>query len=378
MQEKLCDLAIIIGKQNKELLSLDIYTQDYLLPFTPRVRTIDFVVSSLLNGNIQPLIIITPDDADLIHNYLMTGYPENEIYVFNRQQLEIEFLPFLEELKKDHTIKTIGIFYGHFPNWFLMPQEKSLPNYALLLHETPLNTFPLGVILPLRAFEDSLRATAQTNLYNFLEGIIDTLSKEKRMHFIKLKGYFRPNYTLEDYYRIHLDLLDDYYFLDHINSLVPVKPFTRPNVFSKTYRSSHVINSLVGEDVHIYGHVENSIIFSHVIIEKKAFIKNAIILPRNHIASEAHIVNTIIDEFSLDNVNPNIGAKSRIGNESPSQTNLLFPMINGFTLIGKDTILPDKTIIGGNCYVESFLPPSVFKKHHHIKDGECVLLEEKT
>ncbi|MCX7882826.1 MAG: hypothetical protein N2314_06355 [Brevinematales bacterium] len=375
-EERVCDIALIIGKQDKDLLSLDVYTHHYLLPFTPRVRTIDFVVSSLVNTKVNPLLVLTPEDADLLHDYLVKGWPENEIYVFDKHKTEMEFLPFLETLQSDHRGKTIGIFYGHFPNWFFPPAKRPLPTYAVLCCETPQAQVPVGVVLPFRAFQEGIRATSQTNLYDFLEGLIDTLAQEKRMQRVRLLGYFRPHYTIEEYYQIHMDMLEDYYFLDHLNSLVPVRPFTLPNIVSRTYRSSHVINSLVGENVHIYGRVENSIIFSNVIVDKKAVIKNSVILPGNHIGSEAHIEHTLIDEFSLENTVPNIGAKSRIGSLSAIRPNEKFPQLSsGLTVIGKDVVLPEKSVIGGNCYVESFLPPSVLKRHHVLRDGESLVHE---
>lgn len=377
-EERICDIALIIGKQDKNLLSLDVYTHHYLLPFTPRLRTIDFVVSSLAYARVNPLLVLTPDDIDILHDYLVKGWPESEIYVFDKQKLEMEFLPFLDTLHADYSLKTIGIFYGHFPNWFFPPVKRNLPTYAVLQYETPKEQVPVGVILPFRAFEDGIRATSQANLYDFLESLITNLSQEKRMQRVSLKGYFRPHYTLEEYYQIHMDLLDDYYFLDHLNSLVPVRPFTVPNVVSRTYRSSHVINSIVGENVHIYGKVENSVIFSNVIIDKKAVVKNSVILPGNHIGSEAHIEHTIIDEFSMENTVPNIGAKSRIGSLSAVRSNERFPQLSsGLTLIGKDIILPEKSIIGGNCYIESFVPQNVLKRYHVLRDGESLLHDEE-
>lgn len=376
-EERFCDIALIIGKQDKNLLSLDVYTHHYLLPFTPRLRTIDFVVSSLVHAQVNPLLVLTPEDSDILHNYLGKGWPESEIYVFDKQKIEMEFLPFLEELKTDHSLKTIGIFYGHFPSWFLPPVKRNLSNYAILQYETPEEQIPVGVILPFRAFEDGIQATSQSNLYDFLENMIVNLSQEKRMHRVRLQGYFRPHYTLEEYYQIHMDLLDDYYFLDHLNSLVPVRPFTVPNVVSRTYRSSHVINSIVGENVHIYGRVENSVIFSNVIVDKKAIIKNSVILPGNHIGSEAHIEHAIIDEFSMENTVPNIGAKARIGSSSAVRANERFPQLSsGLTLIGKDIILPEKSSIGGNCYIESFVPQNVLKRHHVLRDGESLLYSD--
>jgi len=376
MAEKLCDLAIIIGKQDKDLLSLDVYTHHFLLPFTPRVRTIDFAIVSLVHAGVQPIIVITPEDADILHTYLVKSWPTENMYVFDQNKLETEFLPFLEELKTDHAIKTIGIFYGHFPNWFFPPAVHTLPHYTLLCHETPEGISPIGALLPYRGFEEGIHATSQAHLYPFLESLIDNLSQEKRLHRIPMKGYFRPHYTLQEYYRLHMDMLDDYYFLDHLNSLIPVRPFSPPNLISRTYRSSHVINSIVGENVHIYGHVENSVICSNVIIDKKAVIKNALILPGNHIGSDVHIENAIIDEFSLDNTTPNIGAKSRIGNAFCTTPNPRFPQLSqGLTLIGKDCLLPDKSHIGGSCYVESFLPASLLKHHATLKDGESLLHE---
>jgi len=367
----LCDLALIVGKQDKQLLSLDIYTHHYLLPFTPRLRTIDFILSSLIHGNISPILVLTPEDADLIHNYILSGWPDLSIYVFDKHKTEQEFLPFLQELKVDHSLQTIGIFYGHFPSWFSPLQCTLHHNYTLFTYETPFGTFPVGIVLPFRAFEEGLKATSQENLYTFLENIIDSVSKEKHIHTTKLLGYFQPCFSLQDYYRIHIDLLDDYHYLDHLCSLVPLRPTTKLNLVSRTTKTSHVINSIMGENVRIEGHVENSVIFSNVIIDKKAFIKNSIILPGNHIGSEARIVNTIIDEFSLENVEPNIGHKAQIGSESASSPNKRFPQLSsGFTLIGKDSFIHPRTIIGGNCYVDSFLPPTFTHKIHQLKDGE--------
>jgi ADP-glucose pyrophosphorylase len=167
---------------------------------------------------------------------------------------------------------------------------------------------------------------------------------------------------------------------DRFNAYVPIRADLSMNLSSSFGRHSYVINSIAGENVEINGKIENSIIFSNVKIDRNAQIKNSLILPGNHIGPHAQIVNSIIDEFSGDNTVPNIESNSHIGSESPLAVNENYPQILNFgvTLIGKDVRILSGSRIGGNCYIDSFIPQTKMRECRKLPDGKSVLREKET
>ncbi len=378
MKKKL-DLGILIGENRHNYLSFDEYTEHFLLPFSPRFTNIDFAVSSLSSIDIKNIVILAKRDKDIILNYVVKGWPSINFFVFDYIDIKEKFLQFVSEYTQEHSLELIVIMKGNFPVWFDMKflkevMEKS-ENIAIRTKYEKEYVFS-GIVV-----EKNIFIKKYENLIfdesNLDVDIIQKITDEFKMHTIDASGYIMPFRSLKEYYNIHIDMLDDYLVFDRFNAYVPIRGDLAMNITSNLGRGSHIINSIMGENVEISGKIENSVIFSNVKVGRNAYIKNSLIFPGNHIGSNVQIINSIIDEFSEDNTLPNIEPYSVIGNDKPSGINEKFPDILNFgvTLIGKDARLPASTKIGANCYLDSFIPASVIRENKKINDGVSILRE---
>jgi ADP-glucose pyrophosphorylase len=375
--KKSIDLGIIIGENSHHFLSLDEYAEHFLLPFSPRFRNIDFVVSSLSSMDIKNIVIFTKRDKEIILNYLNKGWPLIHFTVFDYSDIREKFVAFLSEFSLEHPLELIFIIKGNYPVWLDMRSLKEeLEKQKNLAIKTRYNNKTVYAALLvekdsfIKKYEDFLLDEANLEI-----DLIEKLTLENQIPSFDAQGYIMPFRSLKEYYEIHINMLEDYLVFDRFNAYVPIRGNIAPNISSTLGRSSHIINSIVGENVEINGKIENSIIFSNVKVDKNASIKNSIIFPGNHIGSHAQISHCILDEYSGDNTIPNIEPHAQIGNPKAAKPNGEFQDILNFgvTLIGKDLRIPSGFRVGGNCYIDSFVIPSTIREKKTLKDGETIL-----
>lgn len=378
--KKKIDLGIIIGENSNKFLSFDEYAEHYLLPFSPRFCSIDFAVSSLTTIGVREIAVFTKRDKDILLNYLVKSWPHYEFYVFDYIDIREKFVGFLNEFDREHKIDHIAIIKGNHPVWLDLKNaadavDKS-NNIAVKFSAPGFKSSIPALLVEKKVFikkcEDIL-----LNEANLDSDMIHKMMTSFHTRQVNVsEGYVLPFGSLKEYYDIHIQMLGTYLEMDAFNARVPVKGESSQNVSSNFGRNSYVINSIVGENVEINGRIENSVIFSNVTIAKDAVVKNSLILPGNHIGPKAEITNAIIDEFSGDSSTPNIGGHAVIGCENPSKKNQKFHSILNFgvTLVGKDARIPGGTKIGGNCYIDSFVPEAEINKDRKLSDGMSVLL----
>lgn len=379
---KKLDLGIIIGEEKNSFLSLDEYSEHFLLPYSPRFRSIDFAVSSLRTVGIENIFVFVREDRDIVRDYLYKGWPLLHFNVFDYEEARLHFGEFLAAwtAEEGHSMEHIAIINGSYPVWINMDDFRNkleeTPNITVRSHAEGRVSCPCMIV-------DKKTFTRRVQNFLFQTGehsfSIEAVSKEIGSRYVETSGYVRDFQSVAEFVSIHQNLLDDYLMLDHYNAVVPIRGDIAQTFMSVIGRPAHFVNSIFGEDVEVNGNVENSIIFSNVIIDKNAVVKNSIIFPGNHIGSHAHIVNTLIDEFSGDHTLPNIEPHCRIGSERPDVPNRDFPHILsfGYTLIGKDANIPSRFVIGGNCYVDSFVPAGLLRERRQLKDGESVMLPQE-
>lgn len=373
------DLGLIIGENSHNFLSFDEYAEHFLLPFSPRFCNIDFAVSSISSIGIMNIVVFTKRDKDIILNYLIRGWPLLKFHVFDYIDIKEKFAEFLSIYTKENPLELIVIMKGNYPVWFdmkLLKSDLEQVNNIAIKTKCGKSTIYSGLVVEkhifIKKYENLMFDEANLEI-----DVIKKIINEFKISAFEAKGYIMPFKSLKEFYDIHINMLDDYLMFDRYNAYVPIRGDMAMNISSNLGRHSHIINSIMGENDDINGRIENSIIFSNVKIGRNANIKNSLIFPGNHIGSNVNITNAIIDEFSEDNTAPNIESYAVIGNENPASVNSKFPDILNFgiTLIGKDARIPASTKIGGNCYIDSFVPFSTIKAHKVIKDGHTVVRE---
>ena len=138
-----------------------------------------------------------------------------------------------------------------------------------------------------------------------------------------------------------------------------------------------VKNAVITQGCLIDGHVERSIIFPHVRIDKGAEIYDSLIMPNNHIGENTIIRRSILDTVSRAqhiNDRPNIGRNSVIGGTGDAPPNQDYPdhLYTSISLLGMESEIPDNTVIGRNCIVFPDVKNEDFQNRRVIHDGESV------
>lgn len=378
--KKSFDLGIVVGGNHTGMLSLDNYVNRYLLPFTPRFRNIDFAVASLETIGVNTIFVFAETDKEFVSSYLTREWPFHRFYVFDNLDLKNEFYPFFMDYLTENPVQSIAMIHGDYPVWFDMKQAaQAAVHHKLVAVEGDLGIETINPAMfidrqfLLKRLKIAIDSASAAN--DRVDITVEKFADESRPHTVRANGYFNPIRSLRQYYQTHIDMLEDYFYLDHYNSVVPVKREEVNNRVSNLMRGSHVINSLIGENSEIFGTVENSVIFKGVKVAEGAVVRNSVILPGNHIGRKATLINTIVDEFSGDNTLPNIEKGCLVGVGKVAGKNKDFPSLLDFgvTLIGKDIFLPPGTIVGGNCYIDSFLSGTDLRAVKTLANGASLI-----
>lgn len=124
-------------------------------------------------------------------------------------------------------------------------------------------------------------------------------SAGERMFAYLFDGYWKDVGTIDSLWEANLDLLNPKVDLDlndsswKIYSKTPVAP---PHYISD---SATVQNSMIAEGAKVYGDLEFSILFSNVIVEKGADVRDSIIMPGTVIKSGATVQYAIVAENAV-------------------------------------------------------------------------------
>lgn len=126
--------------------------------------------------------------------------------------------------------------------------------------------------------------------------LIPRLVREKSVFEHRHTGYWRDVGTIKSYWQTQMDLLDEdlKFTLDDANWAILTRAAQLVPAF--VYSSAAVKNSLIAQGCKIQGKVEHSILSSNVTVEKKAKIRDSIILPGAIIAEGIKLEKTIVDE----------------------------------------------------------------------------------
>ncbi|MGC8765642.1 MAG: hypothetical protein ACP5QT_07125 [Brevinematia bacterium] len=371
-EEKVC--GVIIGRIRDDLLSLSEDADSLLLPFAPSYRNIDYVISSFLKAGIKNIILLISKKGR-VEDYILKNWSETSIEIVDISNFDNELHFFIERLSQLRFERFL-VVKGDNPVWIDLEDTKEIlfqKDFVLVVRKN--KSYRVGFSLGKKEFIYKFLSFINQNRSVFTKNIIDEWFKIQMPEMIEVKNeMFFDIGSLIDYYKFHTDMIENYVVLDSFNASVPLKPSNFANTRAFLDKGSYIKNSIVGNNVELNGHIENSVIFSNVRIDKGAIIRNSLILPGNHIGSNTEINNTIIDEFRDDNTQPNIESHSIIGNGRAIRANTKFPNILNFgvTLLGKDVRIPRGTKIGGNCYINSGTYYVILKNIKKIEDGSFI------
>ena len=133
------------------------------------------------------------------------------------------------------------------------------------------------------------------------------LADGKMMYAYPFEGYWKDVGTISSLWEANMDLIGEKPAFDLSDKTWRIysRNFALPP--QHVGEKAKIANSLITEGCDIEGIVENSILFSGVVVEKGAYIKDSIIMSGVHIGAGATVNYSIIDE------NCEIGENSVVG-----------------------------------------------------------------
>lgn len=152
------------------------------------------------------------------------------------------------------------------------------------------------------------------------------------------QGYWRDVGTVDAYWQANLELADVMPELNLYDDEWPIWSYTPQSppakfVFEGPDNRPPVLNSMVsGGCIVSGGSIVNSVLFSHVRVERGSVVERSVVLPRVSIGPDCVIRNAVIDEGCQ------IPAGTRIGVDLESDAKQYFVSKGGVTLVTPDML----------------------------------------
>ncbi|NLA78480.1 MAG: glucose-1-phosphate adenylyltransferase [Erysipelothrix sp.] len=135
----------------------------------------------------------------------------------------------------------------------------------------------------------------ETSHHDFGRNIIPTLlNKGKRLFAYRFKGYWKDVGTIDSLWESNMDLLKERNKLDLMDSswrIYTEDVAATPQIIQE---EGVVKSSIVNQGCVINGHVENSVLFTNVVVKKGAVIKDSVIMPNSVINEGAQLKKVLV------------------------------------------------------------------------------------
>ncbi len=330
------------------------------IPVAGRYRSIDFILSNMVNSGIINVAVVTQNNYHSLMDHLGSGKQWN----LSRKKYGLMLFPPYANSEGLATDSRIDFLYGLLSFLRISTQKYVLLSESNLIMNTKFDEafeyhISSGADLTI-IYEESNKTNPNLNesyiytdkeenvvdieinanyngstkkclgmyiidrqaLISIIENAHSRGKKGYLMNLVlrnigklKIKGYKSKSFirkinTINDYYRLNMEILNknvrDILFNTNSRIYTKVKDMTP----TKYLENSKVKNSFIADGCIIDGEVENSIIFRGVVINRGSVIKNSIIMQQSEIQNNTHLENVILDKRVLIREN-----KTLIGTE---------------------------------------------------------------
>jgi glucose-1-phosphate adenylyltransferase len=193
----------------------------------------------------------------------------------------------------------------------------------------------------------------------FGRDIFPSLVHQYRVFGYIFSGYWGYTRTLDEYWQTHMDLFGS-------NPRIDLRQWQiRTNLGHERIQErqpalvgpeARIEQVLLTHGCRVEGEVRRSILFPGVQIEENALVEDSILFFDTVVEAGAKVKKTITDN------GVRIGEEARIGDGPHALPNRLFPHLlsSGLTVIGRNTHLPSRAQVGGNCILHPFIEENMF------------------
>ena len=155
----------------------------------------------------------------------------------------------------------------------------------------------LNVVLMERELLEEILATAtQNNLHSFDQDLIHNYHWKYNIFAYKHTGYVFKVNTVESYFEANMQLLDDNVRKELFYNGRAIYTKVKDEPPAQYIGNGHAVNSFVTDGCVIEGYVENSILFRGVRIDKGTEVRNSIIMQDSHVCKHCNLDYVIADK----------------------------------------------------------------------------------
>ena len=366
---------IYTGENDARLRELTVTRAIAAMPVAGRYRVIDFLVSSMVNGGMKNIGVITQKNYHSLMDHLGSGkewdlhgkinglhilppfltrenvglYPglldalrsNSNFLVRSKQETlvlsnsNIIYNAHLDELVQYYrdTEADITLLYttdqsmkrDEYGTYLALDDQGNVTDLEVQpTHPSYDNVYMQVMVIKRELIKDLVDKAVSHGLHSMERDIILRLvqSKSARINAYEYKGKAWQIDSVQSYFRFNMDILDPKMRKGLFREDLPVYTKVRDEMPACYGDDSTVINSLIADGCQIEGTVENSVLFRGVKIAAGAHVRNCIIMQDGQVHEGAYIENCILDKQAVIKRNSKL-----IGPEA-------YPIV-----IGKDVVI---------------------------------------
>ena len=366
---------IYTGENDARLRELTVTRAIAAMPVAGRYRVIDFLVSSMVNGGMKNIGVITQKNYHSLMDHLGSGkewdlhgknnglhilppfltrenvglYPglldalrsNNNFFIRSKQETlvlsnsNIIYNAHLDELVQYYrdTEADITLLYttdqsmkrDEYGTYLALDDQGNVTDLEVQpTHPSYDNVYMQVMVIKRELIKDLVDKAVSHGLHSMERDIILRLvqSKSARINAYEYKGKAWQIDSVQSYFRFNMEILDPKMRKGLFRDDLPVYTKVRDEMPAAYGDNASAINSLVADGCQIEGIVENSVLFRGVKIAAGAHVKNCIIMQDGQVHEGAYIENCILDKQAVIKRNSKL-----IGPEA-------YPIV-----IGKDVVI---------------------------------------
>lgn len=310
--------------------------------------------------------------------YIDTYDPEYVLILSGDHIYKMDYGHMLEFHKRknaDVTIASMSVSWeeAHRFGILITQEDDRIVEFEEKPKEPRSNVASMGIyIFKWRQLKEAMLALKDTKNLDFGKHVIPYMHHHHaKIYSYGFHGYWKDVGTLDSYWQANMELIE---LLPEFNLYQEFwKIYTNSDTLQPQYIADGAIlqRSIISESCEIYGHVENSVLGTHVKVGRGSFIRDSIIMKDCVIGENCVIEKAIIADNTV------IGDGVTIG-QMPEAENELLPKIytGGLSTIGEHTVIPDGVRIGKNTAIMGHTTYDDYV-HDELPSGGVLIKEEQ-
>ncbi|MGG3887710.1 sugar phosphate nucleotidyltransferase [Metabacillus fastidiosus] len=296
----------------KEIEDLTINRTLAAVPFAGRYRLIDFVLSNMVNSDIESVAIFPKYQYRSLMDHLGSG----KQWDLNRKKDGLFFFPSPHLHDQYDEFGSLRQFSDHM-TYFLRSQQK----YAVITNSYTVCNIDFKDVLerhlsmgcditevthegkPLQMYIMSTELLISLIEGNIQKGSFQTLAEiiGENLQGLTICQYEHHGYvavidSITSYYKHSLEMINPDVWQELFIKDRPILTKPKDEPPTKYSEDAVVKNSLIANGCIIEGHIENSIIFRGVRVGKGTVIKNSIVMQRTQIGENCNLDSIVFDK----------------------------------------------------------------------------------